>query len=203
MRVALGFRPHSTWTVVVAVGPAGTAFVERGRIELGDPSVPEQVYHAARGLDIDAAAELVRHAERVIGDAAAAAVRDLVADLKVRGHTVGAAGVPTSSARVPQSLERILASHPLLHAAEGELIRTALTDAAGDAGLAVYQAQARDLAAHARTALGHGGAALDRMLNDLGRAVGPPWRRDEKDATLAAWLALRSAEGASATGPPG
>jgi hypothetical protein len=32
-------------------------------------------------------------------------------------------------------------------------------------------------------------ADLTRMLNDLGKIVGPPWRQDQKFAALAAWLA--------------
>ena len=193
MRVALGFRPHTTWTVVVAAGLPGTQLVERCRLELGDPALPDQVYHAARGLGPDSAAQLVRRAERVIAGTATAGVRDLVAGLRGSGHEVVAAGVPTSSAQVPSSLAKILASHTLLHAAEGDLTRGALVVAASEQNLAVYQAPARDLAAYARTALGHDERTLNCMLGDLGRALGPPWRRDERDATLAAWLALESA----------
>lgn len=194
MRIALGFRPHSTWTVVVAIGEPGAPVVERHRLDLGDPSLPDQVYHAARGLDIDDAAELVRRAEQAMRTTATHGLRELIASLRPKGYEVTAAGVPTGSARLPESLGKILASHPLLHAAEGALVCDALAEAAGDQGLTVYQTAARDLAAQARTALGRDERTLQRMLDDLGRVIGPPWRRDEKDATLAAWLALESVE---------
>jgi hypothetical protein len=31
---------------------------------------------------------------------------------------------------------------------------------------------------------------VTRMLAEMGRALAPPWRQDEKLATLAAWLVL-------------
>jgi hypothetical protein len=37
---------------------------------------------------------------------------------------------------------------------------------------------------------GGGAAARGRTLATLGRALGPPWRKDEKDATLSGWIAL-------------
>ncbi|MQA84331.1 MAG: hypothetical protein GEV03_06835 [Streptosporangiales bacterium] len=194
MRIALGFRPHTTWTVAVAVGDPGTSVVERRRIELGDPSLPDQVYHAARELDIEAAADLVRRAEGAVAATAAHGLGEFVADLRAGGHEVTAAGLPTAGAHLPESLGKILASHALLHAAEGDLVRGALIEAASGQGLTVYRAAARDLVAHACAALGYDERTLGRMLDDLGRAIGPPWRRDEKDATLAAWLALKSAD---------
>jgi hypothetical protein len=33
-------------------------------------------------------------------------------------------------------------------------------------------------------------ADLQRQIDELGRTVGPPWRQDEKLASMAAWIAL-------------
>ena len=38
--------------------------------------------------------------------------------------------------------------------------------------------------------LGLSADELTRRLAEFGRTLGPPWRQDEKLATLAAWLAL-------------
>jgi hypothetical protein len=36
--------------------------------------------------------------------------------------------------------------------------------------------------------------ALQERINTLGRSLGPPWRQDEKLASLAAWIALAESE---------
>jgi hypothetical protein len=33
-------------------------------------------------------------------------------------------------------------------------------------------------------------ADLQQQITELGRSLGPPWRQDEKLASLAAWIAL-------------
>ena len=44
--------------------------------------------------------------------------------------------------------------------------------------------------AEAAPELGLDETALRRALGDMGRAIGPPWRSDEKMAALGGWLAL-------------
>jgi hypothetical protein len=72
-------------------------------------------------------------------------------------------------------LAKILASHPLLHAAEGLLFRTAIADAAAECGFTVVAVREGDLKSRVAT---------------LRRPQGPPWREDEKLATVAALIAL-------------
>lgn len=189
MRTALGFRPHTGWTIVVAVGE-GPVVLDRRRLDLSDPAVPVQVFHAVAELSLDSARELVSHADEVAGDAAARAVRGLVADLRAAGHDVVAAGVPADAGRLPETLQAILASHPYLHTAEGRLYREALAGAAADCGLQVLRLPAKELAIEAEALLGLDAEALRTALTDLGRGLGPPWRQDHRDAALAAWLAL-------------
>jgi hypothetical protein len=40
--------------------------------------------------------------------------------------------------------------------------------------------------------IGASDASLRAQLTGLGRALGPPWQRDQKEAAAAAWLALAS-----------
>jgi hypothetical protein len=72
VRTTLGFRPHTGWTCAVALGgePRAPGLVARRRLELSDPAVPWQPYHAAAQLRPDAAADLVREAEEVAALAA-------------------------------------------------------------------------------------------------------------------------------------
>jgi hypothetical protein len=193
--VALGFRPHTGWSTVVAVGRERGAVqvVHRAQLKIGPAELPAQVYHAAREVDRQEAAELVDRAAGEVGGLAAAGVGAVVAALRARGRYAVAAGVLVAGTAVPAELTRVLASHALLHAAEGDLYCRALADAAGRHGLALTLVPARDLTARAAGELGVDAAAVRDQLAALGRELGSPWRRDEKDATLAAVLALAAA----------
>jgi hypothetical protein len=191
-RVALGFSAHTGWAVAVAVAlDGGTPVVlERRRVELVDASVPWQVYHTASARGLDEAAALVRQAEAVARELATAGVGSLVRELGAAGHAVVGAAVPAGGSRIPRNLARVLASHALLHAAEGELFRQALLAAADQHDLDVHVLPARDLVPVAERVLARDEATLREILATLGGALGPPWRKDEKDATLAGWVAL-------------
>jgi hypothetical protein len=195
VKTSLGFRPHTGWTCVVALGDQlGTPVViDRRRLELSRPGLPVQPYHAARKLPLERAADLIRRTEQTAHESAAAGLGSLLAGLQANGHRVVGAGVPRGTADIPSSLERVLASHTLSHAAEGEMFRRVLLDAAVHHGLRVSHVPTRELLPHARAVLGYDEQTIRQALADLGRAVGPPWRQDEKDAALAAWLALATA----------
>jgi hypothetical protein len=57
----------------------------------------------------------------------------------------------------------------------------------------VLEVRERELLARCASDLGLPADKLTRRLAEMGRALGPPWRQDEKFATLAAWLALVAA----------
>ena len=57
-------------------------------------------------------------------------------------------------------------------------------------GVPVTSVKEREVFARASTALGMAGDELKRRLAELGRQLGPPWREDQKLATLVAWFAL-------------
>jgi hypothetical protein len=196
--VALGFRPHTGWSTVVAVGRERGAVrvLHRAQVKFAPAELPAQVFHAAREVGLAAAAELVGRVAVAAGALAEAGLGEVVAQLREQGRHPVAAGVPVGGSAIPAKLTRVLASHALLHAAEGDLYCQALADAADRHGLAVTLVPARDLAALAARELGVDDAALRARLAELGRELGPPWRRDEKDATLAAVLALAAAPAA-------
>lgn len=193
-RAALGFSPHSGWACVVALAGDvdAPALAARARLELSQPDVPVQPYHAARGLPLPHAEALIARVRRVAEDRATAGLGALLAGLEASGHRVAGVCVPGANTPLPPSLASILASHPLAHAAEGELFREALLEAATRHGLPVLHLPARGLAARAAAVLGRTEGALQDALTALGRTAGPPWRRDERLAALAAWLALAS-----------
>ena len=189
--IALGFSPHSGWATAVSLRleRRRPLVLQRVRLELCDPVLPGQVFHAAAALaDLADAAALVEEVHSDVAVRTRKAVADLVAAHSSR--TVVAAAVPSGSTEPPDDLATILGSHTLLHTAEGALYRDALADAAADAGLRVEQPPARDLLAHASAILGVDvRAALDGLRKDLGA----PWTADHKSAAAAAWLALAGA----------
>ena len=90
-------------------------------------------------------------------------------------------------------IESILKAQPLVHAAEGELYRRVFAAAAVSLGARPTRVPAGDLAGRAATALGMTPAILTTRLSALGKTSGKPWAAEQKQASLAAWLALATA----------
>jgi hypothetical protein len=77
-----------------------------------------------------------------------------------------------------------------MHAAEGFLVRDALARAVGASGAKLVAIPEKELTPRAVKALGMSEPAFRKELGVLGKSVGPPWGRDQKDAALAALVAL-------------
>ena len=193
-KAAIGFRAHSGWSalVVVAAGPRSPVVVDRRRIELADATTPGsmQPYHFAEPLKLkDAEA----HIRRSIDQARLLAQRALHAaidDVKKSGHDVVGCGILLASGRPATALASILASHALIHTAEGELFRDALKHASEGCKLPVTAVKERDLFDRAAAELRIPCGELQQRVADMGRTVGPPWRQDQKLAAVVGWLAL-------------
>lgn len=183
MRTALGFRAHSGWAAMVAV--AGTIdaprVLERRRIVIADPELPgsKQPYHAATELPFAKAEALVRRAIESSRALALEAMAAAVKLLRSQGHEVAACGVVLGSGKALPGLEGILASHALIHTAEGEMFRDVLVWAAQKHRLPVTGVREKGLDA---TAL--------KRIGPFGKLIGPPWTQDQKYATVAALMAL-------------
>jgi len=194
---ALGFRAHSGWAAAVAVAgpPRSSVVIERKRIELVDKKTPDSVqpYHAAAKLELAEAQKWVKHCDGRAQFLARQAMQAFIRDLEQKGYRVVACGVVLASGRPLPSLAAILASHALIHTAEGELFRNALAEAGKHCGLNVTGVKERELYARGAAELHVEEDELRRRLAEIGRLLGPPWRQDEKSSTLAGWLALRSA----------
>ncbi len=199
VHAALGFRAHSGWAAMVALaGPVkAPAVVDRGRVELADPSTPRPVqpFHMAREMELKEAAIFLKRFESDCQSRAEAELRHVINRLKEAKCEVVACGIPTGSGRLADTLEKILASHPALHTAEGELYRNVVIRAGEELGLRVLATRERDLLVEGAKTLGLSTGDLQRRLIELGATVGPPWGQDQKLAALAAWLALREAAG--------
>jgi hypothetical protein len=73
-----------------------------------------------------------------------------------------------------------------MHAAEGELYRNALVEAAAETAPAVTQTPRR----RADELLQN--AAIAEVVAVLGAQAGPPWRKEQKRAAVAALTAIRA-----------
>jgi hypothetical protein len=191
-QAAVGFREHTGWAAMVAVGGSGRAPVVlvRSRFELCDENLPRAVYHAARSLDLAGAQRLVRKVELAARRAAESQLGRTVEELETAGYQVVGAAIAVSPRRAGADVAEILASHPLVHSAEGQLYREALAGAAELRGLPLTRYLPQDLYERAAEAVGLGDESLRAQLTGLGRALGSPWQRDQKEAAAAAWLAL-------------
>jgi hypothetical protein len=191
---ALGFRAHSGWAAAVAVAgsPSAPVVVDRRRLEIADPDDVDakQPYHAAEPRDFAAAQRLIRGCTETSQRLARNAVGTMIADLRTAGHVVVGIGLLQGSGKPLPELASILASHALIHTAEGQMFRDVLAAAGRHHKLPVTEIREREVMARCTADLGLTSERLTQMLAEIGRTLGPPWRQDEKFATLAAMLAL-------------
>ena len=175
--------------IAVAGSPSRPVILDRRRIEIAEKlsSGPVQPYHTARDLGVahgKAFLEECREASKALARESLA-----VAIKQVGGDRVQVCAVLTGSGRLPSTLEATLASHAAIHTAEGEFFREIIAHAAESCGLQVRQIKEKELFNLAERKLGISSAKLWRILNDLGKIIGPPWQQDQKFAALAACLA--------------
>jgi len=194
MNVVFGLKAHSGWAALVVLGRQKEDFVvvDRRRLELVENEWARQPYHAAEGLKSEMARDLV---ERGIAAAHKIAVREMRAALKRevdRKNDVGACAVLVGSPMPDWSVDEILAVHFRMHKAEGVLFRDALVHAAKECKVKAVEIPEKELLNHAEHELQTPAGKLTAQITALGKAVGPPWGKDQKEAALAALIALRS-----------
>jgi hypothetical protein len=171
--------------VAVSGSLSRPVILDRQRIQIAQASQPGPVqpYHTARDLG-------VHHGRAFLDQCREASIAIASASLETAikragGDRVHSCAVLIGSGRPSPTLEATLASHAAIHTAEGEFFRDILVYAAQSCGLSVHRIKEKelfDLVSMPR-------ANIERMLNDLGKAIGPPWQQDQKFAALAAWLA--------------
>ena len=192
MATALGLRVHSGWAAVLAVAGniAKPEVFYRARLELVDGVVPSQPFHQVEHLGVARAKELLGRWQRQVNRLAVTGIRAALRPSLAQEHEARCVAILLSSGRPLPALEQVLASHALIHAAEGEFFRDALARAAKQCRLQVVDIVEKQLFAEAASCLRTTADELKQQLNGLRAQVGSPWTRDEKLATLAAYLAL-------------
>jgi hypothetical protein len=191
---AVGFRVHSGWAAAVVVcGPADApVVVDRRKIQLVKTFsyTFRQPYHSAEKMPRPDGKKFICEVQSDARRLALSSLRSLQADLADGDFKLVRGALLLASGRALPALEQILASHALIHTADGELFRDSLRAACARCHLPVQGIREKELFLAASKALGIEAATLKRRVTALGKALGPPWNQDEKFAALAAWLNL-------------
>ena len=191
---ALGFRVHSGWTSLIAVALAGNRPVilvrQRPHLVATFSYAFRQPYHTARKMTLAEAKIFLTKQRKEARRLALAAIRSAQSFSAQQGFLVSRAALLVASGRALPRLPQILASHSLIHSADGEFFREALLYACDRASLPAIKFRDRDLVATASSDLGRTPAKLTQIIAAVGKPLGSPWTADEKLATLAAWRSL-------------
>jgi hypothetical protein len=142
-------------------------------------------------LKPDAARDVVNRGVEAAHQIAVREMRAAVKRERERENEVTACAVLVANPMPDWSIEEILAVHFRMHKAEGVLFRDALVRATRACGLRSVAIPEKLLTNHAETALGTPVSGLAKRIAKLGKSVGPPWGKDQKDAALAALIALQ------------
>ena len=193
---AVGFRAHSGWTALIAlaVTKGVPSVLARQRLHLVETFTYKfrQPYHTGEKMPLDEARAFISRARKEAQRLGLHAIRELQAHLKEQGYSLAHCGLLLSSGRLLPELSKILASHSLIHSADGELFREALLHAGARCGLKAITIGERELLDSASRTLRVKPTDLTQRVAELGRSLGAPWTQDEKLASLVAWLALKS-----------
>jgi hypothetical protein len=191
---ALGFRAHSGWTALVAISlEEGSPLVllrERPHLVKTFTYEFRQPYHTAEKRSPAEARGFISSVRAEARGLAYRVIHSVQRNLQEQGYELKCCSLLLASGKPLPSLPQILASHALIHAADGELFREALLHASKRCGSETFTAKESELLERAVHALHLQPNELGRRLTDLGHPLGSPWSRDEKFAALVAWLSL-------------
>jgi hypothetical protein len=193
---ALGFRVHSGWTSLVAIALEENQPLillrQRPHLVATFSYAYRQPYHTAEKMTLDEARTFLEQ-QRVEGrKLALQAIRAAQSEVAQQGYKLARASLLLASGRRLPELPKILASHSIIHTADGEFFREAMLHACKRTHLSITTIKERELLSMASSALRRRPTMLTKFLTTLGKPLGSPWTQDEKFATLAAWLVLKS-----------
>ncbi len=192
-RAALGVRAHSGWAAAILLSGLATApkILDRRRIPLCDPAVEgsKQPFHHADSMTFPEAQAFIARCDKSTDGYCAYRAQT--------GHdSRNRAQVPIERLRNSHGVRprfaesrTILASHALIHAAEGEFYRKAVARACQREEIAVSRVKECEVEGWLASRVGE--KTLKATVATMGKALGPPWTMDEKLAAMIAWLYWR------------
>ena len=194
--MAFGLRAQKGGAVLVAVtsGPDGPSVA----LSTFLPTAAEgdrlafEPYGLARELALDGrkadAAASVREGRRRQDEAASEALRQVMARLDATQVT--AALLVNRAGWITDLLAYSLEWTEHVPVAEGLAVREALRTGCRSCGLKLVEFDEKALPEQATAVLGLSQADIDARLKTIGATARKPWRKEQKRAALAAWVAL-------------
>ena len=198
---AVGLAVHTGWAQAVAVASRQSTLVvlHSQRIALWNPPDPAaaQAYHRAAELPLETAERAIAEDEKDGRRVAAQSLRRITGELGRQGYRLVAVRVVDRVRRPLPTLAKVLASHPLLHAAEGALFRRIALSEAGRLVDDVAEVDGADLLERAGKAAGLSSPRVSAHLARAGKISGTSWTKEHRNCALAAWAALLPHEAGS------
>ena len=191
----MGTRTKTGWAVLVTLGleRGRPTVLDRRRLDLVDDQEQAFAYHHAATLPLEDATSFLRDVDALAVERATEGVMATVAALRAGGREPAVLTVPVGGGSLPDDLATVLGNHTLLHTGEGLLYAEAVAEAGEAAGLTVVEVPAKELAGRLAADSGLGARRVDDAIGAAGKALGPPWRKEQKEAAQAAWLSCLSA----------
>ena len=112
-------------------------------------------------------------------------MRNVLEAVNTRHYRIVGCAMLLASGRALPPLPQILASHALVHTAEGEFFRKVVRKACERCGIPVVGFRERELDQHANATFGKAAAGVRQRISDLRSTVGTTWTQNEKTAALA------------------
>jgi hypothetical protein len=192
-KVAFGLKAHSGWAALVVLGEDGDelAVVDRRRIELVEEQWAKQPYHAAEELERTEAHDLVNRGIHAAHRMAFSEMKAAVERERKRKNDIAGCAVLVGSPMPGWSTDQIFAVHFRMHKAEGALFQNALVRASQKCKLNTLPVLEKELMAQASSQLDTRPDLLVKKIAALGKPIGAPWGRDQKDAALVALMVLQ------------
>ncbi len=201
--IGLGFRAGRGGSVVVGVAvDSGEPRVVLSRVletaTEGD-RLSFEPYHVASEMERGPDGEVTSAAAAAVAEGrerqerlAAQGLADIIANLRKAGFDPAVAALLVNRAGwITDLLGYSLEFKEHAAVAEGLAVRDALRFAFGRCGIELDEADEKSLHEVASGELGLSSADIDVCLGALGASAGRPWRKEQKLAALAAWVAIR------------
>ena len=195
VRAALGLKARTGRAILVALAGDvhAPALVERSQFKLL-PVGAFAPYHAAADLEPVAGRASVAQSVADAHRLAQACIREAGERVEASGYELCGGAVLTGTGMPDWTTDDILAVHVRMHKAEGELFRDVLAHGVRECGIPLTTLPEKSALDDAAKRIGISRERLDAILAALGKATGPPWAKDQKEAAAAALVALCAAQ---------
>ena len=200
--VALGFRAVRGGSVVVGIAFDGreprvalstflATAAEGDRVSLEPYHVAAEIARRAKGKVTTEAAAAVTEGRKRQDRLAADGLAEIIGKFKDTAFNLTIAALLVNRAGwVTDLLQYSLGAPEHPPVAEGLAVRDALRFAFRECRIKIAEMDEKSLPETASAVLGLSPANIDARLKAIGATAGKPWRKEQKLAALAAWLAL-------------